>query len=89
VAVQTYHGVPIPDGIWEDWDSSDENTRWRDGVCDAFRVTRWGSEDMAELGRLGPLYRVKEAEQEAAWEADYDRQKAGYDQMKAQEERKQ
>lgn len=72
---QTFHGVPIPEEHAQGWSGyNPEAIAWRQGVREALRVTE--AADEAEWVRLEPILEAADAEDQAAWQEQYDRQMA-------------
>lgn len=73
----TYHGVPIPDDLWADWNdpNASEISGWRRGVTNALRPS--AAADLTERDRLGALAEERDRAEQAAWQAEYDRKRQG------------
>lgn len=71
---ETYHGVSIPEDIWEVWDDAFEEGPhgFRLGVLAARGIERDDRADQAERDRLGNLAKARRDAEQKAWQKQHD-----------------
>jgi hypothetical protein len=71
IMAETYHGVPIPDDLWQDWNDpyAEGPKGFCRGVLAALLVAPGSPADASETVRLGVLASARDAADQAAWEA--------------------
>lgn len=67
---ETYHGVEIPDDLWQSWNdpNSSEVSGWRRGVLAALHGTLTAADDLSERQRLQALAEIRDKAEQSAFE---------------------